>query len=274
MWHRLDKIVGVTRGDVTLAAVTLIVGGIVGAALSVLVAEPGKAEFWAVVFIGLIAVIVCTMVVSFLAAFEQEGRERLDVVTDSLAGVAEKVQQSVDGSAVLIPRESIYPEMARCIREASEQVVVITYFMYDWENDLRTFGPVVTGDVAGVDEYYEAVYACINDPDVEYLRVWQVPSDRIGEARAKIEQEDRLRKELELIDEISPDYPNRARVKVIAEATTASIILVDRKTLFFNIDLFDVDRGTWLSPFMLMVRDARGRAFSDLKRVVMKLSGG
>jgi hypothetical protein len=273
MWHRLDSTLGVTRGDAVLAAATLVLGGVVGAAISELIKHPEKADYWAVLFIGVIAAVVCAVVVGFLGAFQKDGEERLDAITSALAAVQDKVTQSVDGSAVLVPRESIYPEMARCIREATEQVVVITYFMYDWENQRRTFQPVVTGGVAGVDEFYEAIYACIGDPDVEYLRVWQVPHERIAEARPRIEEDPHLAKELALIDATEPDYPNRCRVKVIAEATTASLILVDRKTLFFNIDLFDADRQTWLSPFMLMVHDARGRAFNDLKRVVLQLSG-
>ena len=173
---------------------------------------------------------------------------------------------------MLVPRESIYFEMARCIREAKEQVVVCTYFMYDWKNNQRTFAPTVTGGVPGVDEFYEAIYACIVDPDVEYLRLWQVPAEHVKNARDKIVQEQRLAKEIELIDSISPDHPERCRVRIIPESTTASIILIDRRTLFFNIDYFDTERGVWLSPFMLMIRDARGRAFADMKRVIMKLT--
>jgi hypothetical protein len=221
---------------------------------------------------SLIALIVCLAVTSFLAAFQREGRERLDTVESSIESLKTMVTESIEGSAILVPRESIYYEMAQCIRNATEQVVICTYFMYDWQNDRRTFGPTVSGTVPGVDEFYEAVYACIEHPRVEYIRLWQVPPEHLSVARSKIIQEQRLAKEVELIESISPDRPELCRMRIIPESTTASMILVDRNILFFNVDFFDSARGMWLSPFMLMIKDARGRAFADMKRIIVKLT--
>jgi hypothetical protein len=271
-WYRLDASLGISRGEAVIASTSTVGGAIIGWAVSAVFAAPEKIELWAVVAISTVATLTCLAIGSFLTAFQKEGRSRLDILTNTLNTVQRTVTQSIDRHAVLIPREEIYPEMARCVRDAEHQVVVITYFMYDWENDKRTFEPAVKGGVPGVDEFYDAIYACIERPEIEYLRLWQVPAERISEAREKIMQDPRLKKEIDLIEQIAPDHPECCRVRIIAEATTASLILVDQKTLFFNIDLYDKDRGTWLSPFMLMVRDARGRAFADLRRVVVKLS--
>jgi hypothetical protein len=271
-WYDFDSHLGVRRGDVINATVSAIIGAILGWAVSALFTAPKKLELWAVIVVSIAALMTCATVLSFLTAFQMDGRARVALLANSFDKVRKAVIDSIEGSAVLVPRGSIYPEMARCIREATNQVVIITYFMYDWESNRRTFEPTVTGTVAGIDEFYEAIYQSILDPNVEYLRVWQVPAERVGEARAKIAEDERLAKEIELIESISPDHPDQCRVKIIPEATTASVILVDRRTLFFNIDFYDADRGLWMSPFMLMIRDARGRAFNDLKRVVVKLS--
>lgn len=271
-WHRIDVPLGITRVAALQAATSTLFGALLGWAVSALFASPARFELWAVVAIGAAALMTCVVVWSFLAAFQREGRERLDILAESLGSVQRVVTETIDRRAVLIPREGIYPEMARCIREAQQQVVIITYFMYDWEHDRRTFEPAVKGDVPGVEEFYNAIYECIARPGVEYLRIWQVPAERVGEAEAKIKQEPRLAKEIALINEISPEHPELCRMRIISQATTASLILVDQETLFFNVDLYDKDRATWMSPFMLMVRDARGRAFADLRRVVLKLS--
>lgn len=268
----------------------MLVGGIVGWAISKVADDPKQIQLWVVIAVATVACLVCVAVTSFLGAFQVEGRQRLDevdsqvdallkevarvgaAVDTGVAKVQDIVTKGVNASAVLVPRESIYFEMATCIRGAEKQVVVLTTFMYDWENDRRTFNPVVQGDTPGVAEFYDAIYDCIERSGVEYVRIWQVPSDHVEDARLKIKREERLRKEIDLIEQLSPDDPHRCRLRVISQSTTASMVLVDQETLFFNVDFFDSERKIWLSPFMLMIRDARGRAFQDMQRIITKLS--
>lgn len=272
-WHRLDEAVGLSRGDVLNAGASTVVGGVIGWALgAAFTGGDRRLELGIVVALAFIALLVCLAVSGFLAAYQREGREQVAAMSTTVNRLTSVVTTSIEGSAVLVPRDAIYPEMARCIRQAEEQVVVLTTYMYNWEEDRRTFGPVVAGNVPGVDEFYEAIYSCVADPVVEYLRIWQVPAERVSEAREKIMQEPRLAREIKLIESISPDNPERCRVRIIPEAMTASIILVDRKTMYLNVDVYDAERGMWLSPFMLMIKDARGRAFNDMKRVIVKLS--
>ena len=289
-WHRVDSPVGLSRADVINGMVGVLFGGIVGWAISKVADDPNELQLWVVIAVAIVACVVCIAVTSFLGAFQAEGRERLDevdsqvdallrevnrvgaTVDTGIAQVQEIITKGVDASAVLVPRESIYFEMATCIRGAQKQVVVLTTFMYDWENDRRTFNPVVQGETPGVGEFYDAIYGCIERSGVEYVRIWQVPSDHVADAPSKIKSEERLRKEIDLIEKLSPDDPHSCRLRIIPVSTTASMVLVDQETLFFNVDFFDSERKVWLSPFMLMIRDARGRAFQDMQRIITKLS--
>lgn len=261
----------VSRAGLVTGAAALVLGAILGWAISIVFDDPQKLSLWVVIAIAVIAFMAIGSIVGTLSLLQSDGDARLTKIESSVDTLKAAVLEAVDSSATLVPRESIYPQMARCVREATEQVVVLTYFMYDWEAGRRTFAPAVQGDAFGIDEFYDAVYACIQDPDVEYLRVWQVPADRIGDAKEKIRQDPKWAREIDLIESLS-NHPERCRLKIIGQSTTASIILVDRTTLFFNVDYRDPERNLWLSPFMLMVRDARGRAFTDMKRVVLKIT--
>jgi hypothetical protein len=266
-WYRLDTKLNIDRGNLVIAFASTIIGSIIGWAISALFASPDSLSLWTVLSISLVALMTCVVTLSFLTVFQAEGRDRLD----SIGAALSKVELSLEQSATLVNREDIYPQMARCIREAEKQVAIITFYMYDWEEGKRTFEPAGR-TLEGLDDFYEAIYDCIKDPDVRYLRVWQVPKERLTEARAKIMLEPRLAKEIELIEGITADFPDRCKLKISPVTTTASMILVDGKTLFLNVDLYDSDRDTWMSPFMLMIRDARGKAFDDLKRVVARFS--
>jgi hypothetical protein len=177
------------------------------------------------------------------------------------------VDKAFQHMAEIIPRDSVYPEMAKCIRQAEEQVVVMTYYMYDWAQGKRTFLPpeqVVTGK----EEFYAAINECIAKHNVEYVRIWQVPEEHHGKVLDIIREDPLHKEEVELIQEMSPDV---ARLVIAPVHTTASFILIDRKHLFINLDFYDPDRNLWLSPYMIFIKDASGLAFTGLNSIIVRL---
>jgi hypothetical protein len=173
--------------------------------------------------------------------------------------------------AQIIPRELIYPEMARVIREAKERVAVITYLMYDWKSKKRTFLPP-DQKVPGLTDFYDAIYECIKRGDVEYLRVWQVPTDKKAEAYGILCENPLHKKEIELIQAASRHHPDKARFIIADQHTTASYILVDRKNLFFNVDFYNAEEGVWYSPYMIFIEDASENAFAGLNSIIVRLT--
>lgn len=179
----------------------------------------------------------------------------------------EELKQQVQ----IIPRERIYPVMARVLREAEQTVAVITYFMYDWEAARRTFLPS-DQEIPGVEGFYQAIYECIESEEVEYLRVWQVPAEHKAEAFNIIQENPLHKREIELIRAVSRHRPEQARFIICDQHTTASYILVDRKHLFFNIDFYDLEEGVWYSPYMILIKDATENAFVGLNSIIIRLT--
>lgn len=244
---------------ITSATVSLILGALLGFIVS---------KFFDGIQIGTVIVaiaVICCFVSSLLIL----------CFVSSMTGLVEKAQRVVDDAlkyrAELIPREFVYKEMAKCLRSAEKEVAIITYFMYDWVNKKRTFLPPEQV-FEGKEDFYEAVFECIKNPNVEYVRVWQVPSEYKGEALAAIESDPYYKKEVDHIRKISLRTPDLARFVIEDALTTASFILVDRKHLFFNVDFYDKARGLWHSPYMIFVKDATEKAFDGLKSVIVRLT--
>jgi hypothetical protein len=190
-------------------------------------------------------------------------------VTHELRGLVEK---TVAQQATLIPRQSVYLEMASSLRAAKSEVIVITYLMYDWDRAERTFEPL-HNPPPGVDEFYAAIYDSIRSQSLSYVRVWQVATGHTADAEAVLRANAHLAKECDLINEVGEQHPELARLVITEQLTTASFILVDRTTLFFNIDFYDPSQNVWLSPYMLLVKDTSGTSFRDLQSVVVRLTG-
>lgn len=263
---RSDVLV-IQKHDVRVALVTAVTAAVAGAAVSELVHAVGNWRYWLFVATSVIALVVAFSTFAFVRHITSLTRDAYEAMTDVTADVAAAVAHQ----AHLIPRDAIYPEMAESIRNAQFQVAVITYFMYDWTRRNRTF--LKPGhEPPGRDEFYGAIYECIEKRGVEYVRVWQVPPDHIDDAPSVICEEDFHRKERDLIAKIGEEHPELARWIVAEQHTTASFVLVDKRTLFMNIDFYDPHAAIWRSPYMLLIKDAAAEAFADLQSIVMRLT--
>lgn len=279
-WHRSEKSGLDPRGDflilqkhdLRLGFVTAVTGALAGAAVSELVHAVGDWRHWLLVATTVSAFAVASATLVFLRHFTTLTRDTYKAMT----GVADDIASTVAHQAHLIPRDAIYPEMAESIRNAQFQVAVITYFMYDWDNDHRTFlqhGQLQPDEAPhGRDQFYAAIYECIERRGVEYVRVWQVPTDRLSEAPEVICREAVHQKERNLIVAVAEAHPEMGRWIVAEQQTTASFVLVDKRTLFMNIDFYDPKARIWRSPYMLLIKDAAAEAFADLQSIVTRLS--
>jgi|GEM_PF-3114741 len=284
------KFLAFERGQIVLAAVSAIVGAILGWAVPLAFGSPGKLELWVIVAAAVLVGTAAAASISLQAiqkAKADAAITTIDGVVNAAQRTAEKsfsemisvnreiqklTEEAVKRQAELIPRDQIYSVMARCIRHARSEVALITYLMADWESLKRTFVPASV-DTPNRGEFYDAVYDAIKDPHIQYVRVWQVPQGKIEDARQLVLADETQRKECALIEDISKDHPERARLVFTDQLTTASFILVDRKHLFFNIDFYDSSKKLWYSPYMLFVKDATGESFRDLQSVIVRLTG-
>lgn len=248
--------------NIAIATVSVVLGAILGYVVSVLFGPDSKLAVPAAL---VMAAVTCCLVASFVVLW----------YVPSMAGLAEQAQRLVDDAlkyrAELIPREFIYPEMAKCIRNAKSEVAIITFFMYDWEKGSRTFLPPEQ-KIEGKDEFYEAIYSCIDNPSVEYVRVWQVPREHRENALEAIYSDPYYMKEIDAIKKVAKQSPDLARFVIEVELTTASFIFVDGKHLFFNVDFYDKERELWHSPCMIFVKDATEQAFAGLKGIIVRLT--
>jgi hypothetical protein len=257
----------IEKHDLRVGVASAIIGAIAGAAASELIHSVQHWQPWLLVAMSLLAGLTCVVTLGFVRAITTMFRTTQEAMT-RFAG---EITSVVTHQAHLIPRDLIYPEMADSIRNAKSEVAVITLFTYDWDSGRRNF--LRPGDEPpGKDEFYDAIYACIEDRDVDYIRVWQVPPERKYIAKAAICEDDYYKTEMELIEKVSRDHPERARCVIAPALTTASYILVDRKTMFMNIDYYEPDERIWLSPYMLMVKDATTHTLDDLRRIVAHLT--
>jgi hypothetical protein len=260
-----------SRTTIVIGVVSAVLGGILGWGIQKLEGAGSDLHVWLFSLAALACLLTCLVVLSYVPAlvgFSADKYARMVQLVEATKGL---LDDAMKHRAEVIPRESIYPQMASCIRRAKQQVAVVTYYMYDWKQGQRTFLPpeqVVTGK----EEFYQAIYDCIENPEVEYIRIWQVPAERKHEALRVIEADPLHRKEIDLIRKVSLQKPDQARLVIAGEHTTASFILVDKKHLFFNVDFFDKERNIWLSPYMIFIKDATEGAFVELNSIIVRLT--
>lgn len=246
-------------------------GGILGWGIQELVASASDLHVWLFVLVALGCLATCLVILSYVPALVGFSADKYTEMVRLAKETKDLLDDALKYRAEVIPRESVYPEMASCIRRAKQQVAVITYYMYDWKKGQRIFLPpeqVVTGK----EDFYQALYDCIENPDVEYIRIWQVPTERKSEALKVIEADPLHKREIELIRRVSLQKPDQARLVIAGEHTTASFILVDKKHLFFNVDFYDKERNVWLSPCMIVIKDATESAFVELNSIIVRLT--
>jgi hypothetical protein len=278
------------RGTLIGASASALVGAVLGWAVPALFQDPTKIPLWIIVALSTLVMVTIAIGLRFLAiarrtadsshntiqtsfsAFNNEVDRKLEVMLASNKNVQRLVEESIGRQAALIPRDLVYKEMATSIRNAQREVAVITYLMVDWETGKRTFAPASV-DTPNRGEYYDAVFEVIKNPKVSYIRVWEVPHQRIDEAMQVIESDENQKKECALIREVSAKRPDQANFVITELLTTASFILIDREDLFLNIDFYDPQKNIWHSPYMLYVKDVSGEAFSELQAVIVRLTG-
>jgi len=260
------------RSEIVIAAISIVIGGLVGWGIEELVGDVANSLVWLFVLATLVCLLTCLVVLLYLPASVRLGEGRFKEMAQLTEETKELLDDALRHQVEIISRESIYPVMAECLRHAKHQVAVFTYYMYDWDHDQRIFLPpeqVVTGK----EDFYEAIYECIEKPEVQYIRIWQVPANHVDNAIDVIEQGDPFhKKEIDLIREKQVQKPDEAMLVVASQHTTASFILVDKRHLFFNIDFYDEDRGIWLSPYMIFVKNAGESAFAVLNSIIVRLT--
>lgn len=254
---------------ITLAWVFL--GSLLGWGINELFLNFSDLTLWVFVSTVIITLVVCIVVFRSTRLIKRYAENINNKVTSESETVRKLIDSSLKHQAQIIHRDLIYPEMARTIRQAKDQVAIMTYFMYDWEEKRRTFLPLNQA-VPGLEDFYDAIYECIRRPDVEYLRVWQVPSGREAEAFEVLCENPLHLKEIELIEEISRNRPDQARFIITSQLTTASIILVDSKHLFINVDYYSAEERVWYSPYMIFIKDATENAFVDFNSIIVRLT--
>lgn len=270
-------VLSIERSQIVGSGVSLVLGGIIGWVIPELFKDPKSLALWTVLALALVAALTAATAVVFLqwqrqvsAASLSAVRSSIDEMSANHSRIQAMIENSIGRQAELIPRERVYKDMACCIRDAKSEVAVVTYLMADWQTGTRTFLPAGI-DVPHRGEFYDAVYEAIQNPKIEYVRVWQVPHDRRDQALDVINSDAFNKKECELIAEIQPARPDQARLVIASSLTTASFILIDRHHLFLNIDFFDPEKNAWHSPYMLFVKDATGETFADLQSVIVRL---
>jgi hypothetical protein len=277
------------RGQVLLALSTAAVGGVLGWTVPLIFGNPSRLELWLVTAAALLVITVSAVGVGFynllkssaesalsdilrtVAEFKSSSEQELSRMLDVNRDIQKLVEQSIGRQAELIAREEIYKVMARSIREARTEVAIITYLMVDWESGKRTFLPAAV-DTPYRGEFYDAVYEAIKNPNIQYIRVWEVPHSKISQARKVIEADEYHKKECTLIDEIAKNRPHEARLIFADQLTTASFILIDRTHLFLNVDFYDPTAKIWHSPYMLFIKDASGNSFKELQGIIVRLT--
>jgi hypothetical protein len=290
MNHTIQRLIAFERSQIILAAVSAIAGAVLGWLLPLAFADPKRLDLW-LVSIAAILVILATASAYSLSAITKASLDKTlaemsERVTNFGLGLESKMTTVAEEStrlvavaqdlarhqAELVPRERIYKVMAECIRGAQSEVAIITYMMADWETGKRTFAPD-GADTPHRGEFYDAIYEAIKNPKVQYIRVWQIPAGKIDVAKRMLAENENHRKECALIDEISKNHPEQARLVLTNQLTTASFILIDRKHLFFNVDFFEPEENVWYSPYMLFIKDATGDTFRHLQSVIVRLTG-
>ncbi len=259
-----------SRTHIVIAIVSVIFGAILGWGIQNLFLKFSSMSIW-LISASSLSFITCVVVLYYVPALSSFSIERYNEMLKLTYDTKIMLEDALNQRAQIIPREFIYPEMARCLRDAQKEVAVVTLFMYDWDKGERTFLPkdqILTGK----EDFYEAIYECIQKPNVEYTRIWQVPTERKNVALETITKDPFHQKEIELIQKISRHKPDQAKLIIADQLTTASFILVDRKNLYINIDFYDKKENIWYSPYMIFIKDTTEKAFVELNSIIVRLT--
>lgn len=259
------------RANISLVVVSVIFGALLSWGIQLLVPDILAWEFWLFLFTAVCCLIVCVVILIYIPALARHSTQKYEDVCQLTNEMQDTFENVLQHQAVIIPRESVYSEMAKTIRKAESQVAILTYYMYDWETGKRTFLPPEQ-EINDKDDFYEAIYETILKPEVEYIRIWQVPEERKTQVIGVMQSDPLHKREIELIQQVCLTHPEYARLIITGQYTTASFVLIDKRHLFFNVDFYDKNRNVWLSPYMIFIKDATGLAFSGLNSIIVRLT--
>ena len=223
-----------------------------------------------IIFAALYCLVTYLVILLYVYSLVNYGKNKYYDMHQLVNSMQDLLSNALNQQARIVPRHSVYMEMTDCVRNAQSQVSILTYFMYDWDSEKRTFLPPEQA-AGGRKEFYESLYDSINNPQVQYTRIWMVPEERMEQALDAIKMDPLHAKEIELISENAVKNSELARFAIVNDYTTASFVLIDKKHLFFNFDLYDKKRNVWLSPYMIFIKDATELAFASLDSIVVKL---
>ncbi len=260
--------------DVLVATLSVIAGAVLGWALPTLKDCAGcsyKNEL--IVLIVLASVSLATgMIVIYLS---YAGFEALRFTTkhtnDRLFAFEDRVEEMVKYQAKVLTRDQAYGAMKESVDCAKKQVVLLATLFFDWNAKRRTY-TTATQFSKNRESLFESLFAAIKRPDIEYIRIFQLPRERHNEFEQVLDDDALYRKEVELISAIQQEHPERARLSLSEECTNMSLVLIDHKHLFINIDIYDSEQGTFRSPYVVFIQDATEVTFLGLDSLITQIT--
>lgn len=257
--------------DILVTSTSVITGAILGWALSALGATHFSQETLILILVALVSVPTAIVVIYLsYASFRATRSGYVDTVR-FFSAVEGRIDGLIAQRATLLNRDEAYEAMTRAVDGAKSQVVLLATLFFDWEGHKRTYTTAVTHSQAR-ERLFRALFDAIEREDLEYLRIFQLPPERHSQLTDVLKHDDLYRKEVDLILKIQPDHPERARLVLTEEATNASLVIIDRRQLFINIDIFDPIQRTFKSPYVIFVQDAGEDAFIELTNLITEIT--
>ena len=256
--------------DILVTSVSVITGAVLGWALSVL-GTTARESVMILILVAIISVPTAVVVIYLSFAGFAANRSTLYQTTAYLTALEERVNKLVSQQAKLLSREQAYDAMRHSVENARSQVVLLATVFFDWEAQRRTYA-TATQHSAAREALFKALFKAIEREDVEYIRIFQLPPERHNQFADVLNRDDLYREEVRLISLIQADHPERARLALTEECTNTSLVMIDRKHLFINIDLYDPVAKVFRSPYVIFIHDAEEGAFVEIGNLVTEIT--
>ena len=259
------------RKEIVITLVSILFGAILGWLVTYLFNNLVNKDAW----VGLIIVIstAISTVTTLVFAFSLQARSRnMYRRIIRLAHTTEKhAEELISQKATLIPREMAYDALRKNITGAKRQVILLSYLMFDWDNHNRTFSPTREQRTERT-RLFRTLYKAIENENIEYIRIFQLPKDKLNNLNQVLDKDNLYKKEVELISKVSRKNPERARFYVTQQYTPLSIVLVDQQRLYINMDIYDPKTNEYQSPYMLFIQDAAESTFQGIVNMIIRIT--
>lgn len=268
------------RGNLVLAIISMLIGGYLSLIFPPLVNDPLNPNYWSLWLLIAACILLMIGIGGFLiVANRHKADSSTAIYTISKQAIEMKqsskeiftlIEQTVTRQAALIPRGEVYLEMSQAIDDATSEISVVTLLAVDWTSGRRNFAPALT-DTPGRTRFYESIKRAIAREDILYERIWQIPAEKkIEEVKEALFSDPLHKEEYKLVEEHKQKNPHLAKFMLSPTLTTASFILIDKKKLFFNFDIYNEETNELESPYMLFIKEASGEVFSPLKALIAR----